>query len=82
MCLTVCLCICLIVVGCHESHVALLSAFACLLYVQRLLSLVAPLGLAAVAATAASFMTSFSQTLLLRPMCPLGVFKSFVASQL
>lgn len=59
MYLTVCLCICLIVVGCHESHVALLSAFACLLYVQRLLSLVAPLGLAAVAATAASFMRSF-----------------------
>lgn len=59
MCLTVCLCICLIVVGCHESHVALLSAFACLLYVQRLLSLVAPLGLAAVAATAASFMRSY-----------------------
>lgn len=40
LCVYLCECGC-----CHESHVALLSASACLLYVQRLWSSVAPPGL-------------------------------------
>lgn len=66
---------------CHESHVALLSASACLLYVQRLWSSVAPPGLKLLLLLSPQSWQASSQTLLLLPVHPLGVFKSFVASQ-
>lgn len=75
-CVLQCLCDCSC---CHESHVALLSASACLLYVQRLWSSVAPPGLKLLLLPPHLWQAS-SQTLSWLPERPSGLFKSFVAS--
>lgn len=66
---------------CHVSHVALLSASACLLYVQMLWSSVAPPGLKLQLLSLPQSRQAPLQTLSQHPVHPVGLFKSFVASR-
>lgn len=60
---------------CHESHVALLSASACLLCVQRAVELGGSSRTQA-AAAAASFMTGFFPNSVMASLCALRDFLS------